>query len=75
MHRETLHARALESAAAVLGGELALASYLNVSRLRLRSYLNGTARCPADVSRKLVHLLLEHDADRAAGTRSERAGD
>jgi hypothetical protein len=53
-----LHARALERAALLLGGEAALASYLDVSARRLALYLNGTARCPADLSRKVV-LLTE----------------
>jgi hypothetical protein len=57
--RETLHARALESAAVLLGGEGALASYLEITKLRLALYLNGTALCPADVSRKVVCVLLE----------------
>jgi hypothetical protein len=59
--RETLHARALESAAALLGGEAALAAYLNVSLPRLALYLNGTALCPVEVSRKVVQLLLADD--------------
>jgi DNA-binding transcriptional regulator YdaS (Cro superfamily) len=62
--RDTLHARALERAARVLGGEAALASYLEVSRPRLSLYLNGTARCPEEVSRKVVRVLIAEDPRR-----------
>ena len=61
---DTLHARALERAARVLGGEAALASYLEVSRRRLALYLNGTARCPDEVSRRVVHVLIAEDPRR-----------
>jgi hypothetical protein len=70
--RETLHARALERAALLLGGEAALASYLDVSARRLALYLNGTARCPAEVSRKVVCVLLTEDLQRADPLRSSR---
>lgn len=59
--RDTLHGRALESAASLLGGEEALASYLKISRKRLALYLAGTANCPVEVSRTVTRLLLnEH---------------
>ncbi len=45
----------------LLGGEAALASYLNISRLRLELYLKGTALCPAEVARKVACLLLEDE--------------
>jgi hypothetical protein len=51
-------------AASLLGGESALASYLEVSSSRLALYLNGTARCPTDVSRKVVRVLLSEDLAR-----------
>jgi DNA-binding transcriptional regulator YdaS (Cro superfamily) len=69
--RETMHGRALERAALLLGGEVALALYLGLSGPRLALYLNGTARCPPEVSRKVVRVLLEEDL-RAAGAKQER---
>ena len=59
--RETLHGRALERAAELLGGEDGLAPYLQVSSLRLGLYLRGTLLCPPQVSRKVVQLLMEND--------------
>ncbi len=77
-----MHGRALERAALLLGGEAALASYLGLSGPRLALYLNGTARCPAEVFRKVVRVLLEEDlrhgvmsasgSVRAADTKQER---
>jgi hypothetical protein len=51
----------------VLGGEGALASYLGITKLRLALYLNGTALCPTNVSRKVVRLLLAEDLQRPEG--------
>lgn len=55
----TLHGRALERAAELLGGEDALADYLDVSETRLRLYLQGTASCPSHVCRKVVAILAD----------------
>jgi hypothetical protein len=59
-----LHGRALERAASLLGGEAFLASYLELSRPRLKLYLDGTAVCPQQVARKVVELLLAEDPER-----------
>ena len=64
--RDTLHGRALESAALLLGGEAALAAFLQLSQARLTLYLNGTAACPADVARKVARLLVAKDSKQFA---------
>lgn len=64
--RETLHGRALESAALLVGGEAALAALLGLSRPRLTLYLNGTAVCPLEIASKVARLLLTDDSQHQA---------
>jgi hypothetical protein len=70
MPRPTLHARALERAADLAGGEKSLASHLRISEARLQLYLKGTALCPPEISRKVVAVLLEHELAALGGSRS-----
>ena len=64
--RETLHGRALESAALLLGSEAALATFLGLSRPRLTLYLEGTAVCPLEVASKVARFLLTEDSQHQA---------
>ena len=57
----TVHTRALERAAQLLGGEQALAHYLKVSEELLRRLMNGTADLPERLFLKLVDVLLDPD--------------
>ena len=54
-----LHARLLERAVEILGGDDEVAEYLGVSRGHVRIWMRGVYSPPADVFLKLVDLLSE----------------
>jgi hypothetical protein len=60
---KTLHIRALQRAAELLGGQEALALYLHVGPLAVRFWISGSAPVPADVFIKVVDLLVDHSID------------
>jgi hypothetical protein len=68
-----VHARLLERAVEILGGEAEVAEYLGVSRAHVRIWMRGSFSPPDDVFLKLVDLLGEMPPLRLAGSpRGER---
>ncbi len=57
----TVHTRALQRAAELLGGIDALRVYLDVTPIKLGIWMRGGASPPGDVFLQVVDLLLEHD--------------
>jgi hypothetical protein len=72
-----LHARLLERAAEILGGENEVAAYLGVSLAHLRIWTRGMFAPPADIFLKLVDLISEEKRPLSSpgddAPRSERA--
>ena len=72
-----LHARLLERAAEILGGQDEVATYLGVSLTHLRIWKRGMFSPPADVFLKLVDLISEEKGPLNSpvddGPRNERA--
>lgn len=58
---QTVHTRALQRAAELLGGIDALRVYLDVTPIKLGIWMRGGAVPPGDVFLQVVDLLLEHD--------------
>jgi hypothetical protein len=58
--RRSVYTRTLERAAEMLGGEQALAEYLNVPPRRLDWWLRGDTELPTEIFLQLVDLLLEN---------------
>jgi hypothetical protein len=56
--RETVHTRALQRAAEILGGIESLQSYLGVPQVRLAYWMEGSLTPPPDAFLKVVDLLL-----------------
>lgn len=68
-----VHARLLERAVEILGGQAEVAGYLGVSRAHVRIWMRGICSPPDDVFLKLVDLLGEMPPVRPAGSaRGER---
>lgn len=57
----TVHVRALERAAELLGGRDALEVYLGVTPVKLGLWMRGSIEPPGHVFLRVVDLLLEHD--------------
>jgi hypothetical protein len=64
--RHTVHTRALQRAADVLGDLEALRARLNVPEARLALWLEGYARPPTSVFLQVVDILLDHDLQELA---------
>jgi hypothetical protein len=58
---QTVHSRALQRAAELLGGTEALGVYLGVTPTKLGIWMRGSIAPPGDVFVRVVDLLLEHD--------------
>lgn len=58
--RHTVHTRALQRAAEMLGGTDALCAFLAVPRRRLELWMSGQIGLPGDVFLQVVDILLEH---------------
>lgn len=58
---QTVHTRALQRAAELLGGIDALRVYLGVTPIQLGIWMRGGVAPPGDVFLQVVDLLLEHD--------------
>lgn len=58
--RHTVHTRALQRAAEILGGNEALCAYLEVPKRRLDLWMTGQMTLPGDVFLRVVDILLEH---------------
>ena len=70
----TIHRRALQRAAELLGGTDQLHIYLRVSRSQLQFWMEGGEALPPDLFLRLVDLILEYNAPGASGTRRIRVG-
>jgi hypothetical protein len=64
--RQSVYIRVLRRASEVLGGAEALRTYLGVSDTRLGFWLDGNLAPPDDVVFRLVDLVMENGASRAA---------
>ena len=53
-------ARLLETAAEILGGDEALARYLNIGELLMRAYLEGRRPLPDFLLLRTVDIVLDH---------------
>lgn len=69
-----LHARLLERAIEILGGEEEVAAYLGVSPGHVRIWMRGIFSPPGDVFLKLVDLLNEMPAARPGEAAAINAG-
>ena len=58
---QTVHARALQRAAELIGGNEALGRYLGVTPGKLELWRKGSIAPPGEVFLQVVDLLLEHD--------------
>lgn len=61
--RHTVHTRALQRAAEILGGKDALGAFLEVPRRRLELWMTGQVSLPGDLFLRTVDLLLEHNQE------------
>ena len=73
--KQTVHTRALQRAAEILGSTQALRACLDVSQAQLAMWMRGQAPLPADVFLQLVDVLLVRDLEelRAAVGRNGNA--
>ncbi len=71
----TVHAKTLQRAAEILGGEQQLALKLKVTPSHLALWIQGIEQPPGDIFLKAVDLVVDNDVlSRLPGTR-EPAGD
>ena len=73
--RHTVHTRALQRAAEILGGVDALGAFLEVPKRRLDLWMGGQIGLPGDVFLQVVDILLEHQQGEVLQQRdAERPG-
>lgn len=70
--RHTVHTRALQRAAEMLGGADALCTLLGVPKRRLELWMRGQVSLPGDVFLRVVDILLEHQPQDEVPERRDR---